>query len=71
MISGGIGITPFRSMIKYTIDKKLPTKITLFYSNKTPEEIAYHKEFKDLEDSNKNLKIIYTITNMENSKTEL
>ena len=32
-IAGGIGITPFRSMIKYALDQKLITPITLIYSN--------------------------------------
>ncbi|MFL6473799.1 MAG: Rieske 2Fe-2S domain-containing protein, partial [Nitrososphaera sp.] len=32
-LSGGIGVTPFRSMIKYATDKQLPLKITMFDSN--------------------------------------
>lgn len=32
-IAGGIGITPFRSMIKYAVDQKLKTAITLIFSN--------------------------------------
>lgn len=32
-IAGGIGITPFRSMIKYVLDKKISTPITLIYSS--------------------------------------
>ena len=38
-IAGGIGVTPFRSMIKYASDKKLSTPIRLIYSNSIPEEI--------------------------------
>ena len=33
-LSGGIGVTPFRSMIKYSTDKQLPTKIIMFDSNR-------------------------------------
>lgn len=40
-IAGGIGITPFRSMVQYLIDKNIKRNITLFYANKTAEDIAY------------------------------
>jgi ferredoxin-NADP reductase len=40
-IAGGIGITPFRSMLKYLIDTQEPRDIVLFYANKTVDEIAY------------------------------
>lgn len=67
MLSGGIGITPLRSMIKYATDKKLPLKITLFYSNTTPEEIMFKTELDSMQKQNKNLNIIYTITKSEAS----
>ena len=68
MIAGGIGITPFMSMIKYVVDLKLKTNITLFYSNRTPEEIAFKSKFDDIYQTNRNIKIIYTITNFDESK---
>jgi ferredoxin-NADP reductase len=40
-IAGGIGITPFRSMIEYMIEKKEKRDIILLYSNKTVEDVAY------------------------------
>ena len=61
-LSGGIGVTPFRSMIKYTTDKKLPLKIVMFDSNRDPDSILFKKEFDDWTILNKNLKIIYTIS---------
>ncbi|PWU82273.1 MAG: hypothetical protein DLM72_02595 [Candidatus Nitrosopolaris wilkensis] len=33
-LSGGIGVTPFISMIKYSTDKQLPIKIIMFDSNR-------------------------------------
>ena len=62
LLGGGIGITPFRDMIKYSTDKKLPMKITLLYSNKTPADIVYKDEWPLFEKHNPNLKIINTIT---------
>ncbi len=40
-IAGGIGITPFRSMIHYLLDKKERRDIVVLYSNKTAADIAY------------------------------
>ncbi len=40
-IAGGIGITPFRSMIEYLLDKKEKRDIVIFYSNKTIQDVAY------------------------------
>ncbi len=68
MLSGGVGITPLRSMIKFAADSKLKTNIILFYSNRTPEEIAFKREFEGMEKKNKNIKIIHTITNLQDSK---
>jgi len=61
-LGGGIGITPFRNMIKYATDKKLPINLTLIYSNKTPDEICYREEWSIFEKQNPNLKVINTIT---------
>src|SRR5215831_5673056 len=43
-LSGGIGVTPFRSMMKYATDKQLPVKIFLFDSNRNEDNILYKKE---------------------------
>ncbi len=47
LIAGGIGITPFRSMIKYAVDKGLKIPMTLVYSVKTKEQAV----FADLPDT--------------------
>lgn len=44
-IAGGIGITPFRSMIKYLVDTKQQRDITLIYSAHHSEDIAYRDVF--------------------------
>jgi ferredoxin-NADP reductase/nitrite reductase/ring-hydroxylating ferredoxin subunit len=61
-LSGGIGVTPFRSMIKYATDMQLPVKIIMFDSNRNRNNILFKKEFDDWANMNKNLKIIYTIS---------
>jgi ferredoxin-NADP reductase len=44
-IAGGIGVTPFRSMARYLIDKGEKRDVTLFYSCKTAPEFAYNDLF--------------------------
>ena len=61
-LSGGIGVTPFRSMIKYATDKNLPVRIIMFDSNKNQENILFKMEFDNCVNVNKNLRVIYTIT---------
>lgn len=65
-LGGGIGITPFRNMIKYASDKYLPINMTLLYSNKTPDDICYRDEWQIFERENPNLKVIHTITENAN-----
>ena len=47
IIAGGIGITPFRSMIKYCIDTNEKRDIVLLYSNKTITDIVYEEVFDE------------------------
>ncbi len=61
-LGGGIGITPFRDMVKYATDKKLGTKMTLLYSNRSPADICYKDEWQSFEKENPNLKVVNTIT---------
>lgn len=60
-IAGGIGITPFRSMLKYLWDSKKTIDITLLYSNRTAEDIPF-KSLIDAFDAGSVLKVVYTIT---------
>lgn len=71
LLSGGIGVTPFRSMIKYATDKQLPIKLVMFDSNRDQENTLYKKEFDECTNTNRNLKIIYTITEEEAQGDEL
>jgi ferredoxin-NADP reductase len=61
-IAGGIGITPFRSMIKYVADKNLKTQIHLIYSDSTPEEMPFQKELEELTKSHPNIKVQFVFT---------
>ena len=69
-LSGGIGVTPFRSMIKYATDEQLPIKIIMFYANRNQKNVLFKKEFDECANANKNLRIIYTITEEEEQEQE-
>lgn len=62
LIAGGIGITPFKGMIEYVADMHLPIQLTLLYSNRTKDEIAYQPELDALSENNPNIRIHYTLT---------
>lgn len=67
-LAGGIGITPFRSIMKFATDKKLPIPMHLIYSNSIPEEIAFRKEMDELSKINPNIKVDMTVSKPEESK---
>ena len=62
MLAGGIGIAPFRSMIREAMSSKPDQKITLLYSCKTAEGMAYLDELKQLGSLNANFKPVFSLT---------
>ncbi len=67
-LAGGIGITPFRSMILHATRNKLPHRLFLFYSNRRPEDAAFLDELQQLEKENANYKLVATMADMEKSQ---
>ena len=63
-IAGGIGITPFRSMLKYLLDMREPRDIVLLYTNKTANEIAY-KDILNEAQKQLGIRVFYTLTDAE------
>lgn len=63
LIAGGIGITPFRSMVKYLLDRNEKRPIVLLYSNKTAPEIIYQDVFHEAQ-AKLGLKTVYTLTDV-------
>jgi ferredoxin-NADP reductase len=50
-LAGGVGITPFRSMIKYTLDFKQERDIHLLYSANSDHEFAFKDLFTEAKDA--------------------
>lgn len=57
-IAGGIGITPFRSIIKQLEYEKKPININLLYANKD-QNIVFKEELEQVATTNPNFKINY------------
>lgn len=61
-LAGGIGVTPFRSIIKYAVDKKLRHEIYLFYSNRTQKLAAFLEDLEGWQSEDRNFRLIPTAT---------
>jgi ferredoxin-NADP reductase len=66
-LAGGIGITPFRSMICLAAAERLPHQLFLFYSNRRPEDAPFLEELQSLERDNPKYKLIASMTEMAKS----
>ncbi|SRR5579883_1160606 len=60
-IAGGIGITPFYSMICHAATHQTPQKLYLFYGNQQPEHAAFLTELMQLQQTHPPFKLIATI----------
>lgn len=67
-LTGGIGVTPVRSIVLQAAKDKLPHKLFVFYSNRRPEDAAFLDELKNLQGSNPNYVFVGTMTQMDKSK---
>lgn len=61
-LAGGIGITPFRSMIEWATHQRLSHELYLFYSNRTLPLTAYHSDFLDWSKNNPHFHYLPTLT---------
>jgi ferredoxin-NADP reductase len=67
-LAGGIGITPFRSMIINAVREGLARPVVLFYSNRRPEDSAFLEELQQIGNGNKNYQTICVMSKMEKSQ---
>ena len=61
-VAGGIGITVFRSMLRYIAAEQLPYRVTLVYSNRDRESAAFLDELENLEERIDGLRVVLTMT---------
>jgi ferredoxin-NADP reductase len=67
-LAGGIGITPFRSIISQAARKQLPHCLFLFYSNRRPEDAPFLQELLALQGQGLNYRCVATMTDMGRSR---
>ncbi|MDD5680627.1 MAG: FAD-dependent oxidoreductase [Candidatus Omnitrophica bacterium] len=60
-LSGGIGVTPVRSMCKYAVDAKLGTDIVLLYGNQSVRDIVFREDFEQMQRKYPKLKVIHIL----------
>jgi ferredoxin-NADP reductase len=61
-VAGGIGITVFRSMLRYIREERLPYRVTLIYSNRDRESTAFLDELREFEQALPDFRLILTMT---------
>jgi len=69
-LAGGIGITPFLSVVRQADHDRLPHKLYLFYSNRRPEDAPFLEILQGLEKTNPNFRLVATMTEMARSSRE-
>jgi ferredoxin-NADP reductase len=58
-LTGGIGITPMRSMLRYIVDKGLPHDVVLLYSNSSLEETTFREELDSMALGHEKVRVEY------------
>ena len=61
-LTGGIGIAPIRSIIRYCTDDEINSDMALVYSCRYEDSIPFREELDELQRINLNLNVFYTLT---------
>jgi ferredoxin-NADP reductase len=67
-LAGGIGITPFLSIIRQAAKEQAQRTIHLFYSNRRPEDSAFLEQLAGLALESTGIHLVATMTEMEKSQ---
>lgn len=61
-VAGGIGVTPFMSMLRQAAHDQLLQNLVLLYLNRRPEDAAFLEELQQLEIQNSRFRLVATMT---------
>lgn len=65
-LSGGIGITPFYSMLTYVAEKGIKEKFLLLASFTKQERVVYYDELMKLTKQHPNIRVVFTLSQTDN-----
>jgi predicted ferric reductase len=69
-IAGGIGITPFMSMLRYMYDKKTDKHVILLWVSKNKEALCFEDELRKMEKELKKLQIVFVMSRQDDWQGE-
>ena len=64
-LSGGIGITPFRSMLRYIADGNLDYDIVLLYGNRSWDDIPFREELQSITAARPTIRVEHVLSGPE------
>jgi ferredoxin-NADP reductase len=67
LVAGGIGITPFISILRQAAHERSAQRLALVYSNRRPEDAAFLAELQQLERDLRSFRLLATMTDMARS----
>lgn len=59
-LAGGVGMTPFISMIEYAAAKNVQNQLTLLVSFSTPQDFIFFDELSQISKEHQNIHVVYT-----------
>jgi ferredoxin-NADP reductase len=68
-LAGGIGITPFRGMLRFAVDTGLTQPLTLLYSARVPAELVFRRELDELARTLPSISVHYSVTRPRESES--
>ncbi len=60
-LSGGIGITPIRSIAKFIVDKKIGIDVALVYANRSIRDVAFKEDFDAMQKEYSGIKVAHVL----------
>ncbi|MBT9173757.1 MAG: Flavohemoprotein [Syntrophomonadaceae bacterium] len=69
-IAGGIGITPFMSMLRYIYDNKIEKQVTIIWGNKDEEALCFQEELDNMTSEMGNIIVVYVMSAQESWRGE-